>query len=254
VFLLFDVGNTNITFTNSNSDTIHRITSRDAIKYDQLRKEIEERIERDGYHIHDITDAMVASVVPQIDKELQMALEALSIKVTFLRASDIPLSINVHTPSEVGIDRLVTAYAATKITNADIIVIDFGTATTIDLILYPKIYEGGVICPGIDLSIYTLHKYTAKLPKLSIEDLISTLPTRIIGKDTISAISSGLLHGYSAMIGSIIEQISEKYQKKCTVIATGGNCKVFQDMIPQIDIYDENLIINGLFSLYKRAC
>ena len=128
------------------------------------------------------------------------------------------------------------------------IIIDFGTATTFDVIGNGGAYLGGIIAPGVNLSIESLYKSTSRLPKISLKSLNNEKNT-LLGKNTTSAIESGVFWGYVCMIEGLIDKL-KKYHPNSKVIATGGLCKVFKNNINSIDLIEQNLTINGLAYFY----
>ena len=156
------------------------------------------------------------------------------------------ITIKLNESSEVGADRIVNSLAAYKIYKKDAIILDFGTATTFDVISSKGDYLGGVIAPGIDLSIKSLHRAAAKLPEIAVKK-----PTKIIGKTTVSAMQSGIFFGYLGLIEGITERIKKEYGKKMIIIATGGLATLFHGATDSINYLEPDLTIIGLKEIYK---
>jgi len=141
---------------------------------------------------------------------------------------------------------LVNAVAASSYYDLPAIIIDFGTATTFDVIDKGGIYRGGVIAPGVRLSIEALANRAAKLPQINIEK-----PEHVIGKSTLSAMQSGMFWGYVGLIDTIVDRIKAEIDGDMTVVATGGLAPLYAESATCIDIVDEQLIFKGLLEIYK---
>ena len=160
---------------------------------------------------------------------------------------EIGLMVKVDHPDEVGADRLVNAVAARESYKGAMIVIDFGTATTFDVIDDNGDYRGGVIAPGVNLSAEALHMAAAKLPRVAIGR-----PDRVIGTSTVAAMKSGIYWCYVAMVEGLVARIMKEYGKPMDVIATGGLAPLFTDATDCIKRADLDLTLRGLLSLYRR--
>jgi type III pantothenate kinase len=150
-------------------------------------------------------------------------------------------------PSEVGADRLVNAVGAHADHPGPLIVIDSGTATTFDIVGADGGFEGGIIAPGINLSMKALHDAAAKLPRVAIQK-----PAQVIGRDTVEAMQSGVFWGYIDLIDGLVERIKAEYGAPMTAIATGGVASLFQGAASRIDQFDPDITIKGLLLLYNR--
>src|SRR5580700_9517816 len=153
---------------------------------------------------------------------------------------DLGIGINVDRPSAVGADRLVNAVAAHASYQGALIVVDFGTATTFDVVSESGDYEGGVIAPGANISAEALHQAAAMLPRVAVQRTQS-----VIGKDTVPAMQSGLYWGYMGLIEGLITRIKNEYGKPMTVIGTGGLASPFHRQTQAIDHLDPDLTIRG---------
>lgn len=184
----------------------------------------------------------MSSVVPTIDKKIINFFKSLDFKVLNIKISNIPLNIKFnYEAKQIGSDRIANTYAAIKKYGNNSIVIDFGTATTFDVIKN-KTYEGGIISPGINISHNALIKKASKLKKISIVRTNS-----IVGKNTKSSLQSGFYWGYISLINGIINKII--YQKKFepNIILTGGLAKIFKKEINFKTYYEPNLTLDGLY-------
>ncbi|MCU0640754.1 MAG: type III pantothenate kinase [Candidatus Margulisbacteria bacterium] len=194
-----------------------------------------------------IREVRVASVVPKANKALKRQFP----QAKFINYQDIGIKIKVKKPAEVGIDRLVDALAAVKLYGAPAIIVDFGTATTFDVVSAKSEYLGGAIAPGIMLSRDILHERTAKLPRIRI-----AAPRHVVGRSTVEALQSGLIFGYVAMVEGMIKRIKHsRYPLPVTrykVIATGGLARLICKETDVIDIIDDNLTLYGLLLCQKN--
>jgi type III pantothenate kinase len=188
--------------------------------------------------------AIISSVVPAASKILRRKL----IRPRFVDARTIKgLKIKLKNKSEIGADRVVDAYAAINLYGIPAIILDFGTATTFDVISKKGEYLGGSIAPGIGLSRDVLHERTAKLPRIEIK-----APKNIIGRSTVDAMRSGLVYGYASMVDGMIERLKDKTGKKTKVIATGGYAKLIAKYASGIDIIDIDLTLKGLNLIWQK--
>jgi len=187
---------------------------------------------------------IVSSVVPKADAILKNKL----FKPQFVNAGNIKgLKVKVKNKKEVGADRVVNAYAAAQLYGAPAIVVDFGTATTFDIVSKKGEYLGGAIAPGILLTRDVLHERTAKLPRIEIKP-----PRDIIGNSTVEAMRSGLLYGYAAMVEGMLMRFKAKLGGKVNVVATGGMSKLIGKYARGIDIIDEKLTLKGLNLIWQK--
>lgn len=211
-----------------------------------------------GVSSSSITHVVISSVVPQLEtswvrmckKYFSASLQAEPFVVNHKSVSHL-ITVDIDNPSELGADRLVNSIAAWQEFRQDLVVIDFGTAITFDCVSADCCYLGGMILPGIALSLDALAAKTAKLPQIDI----SSAPASVIGKNTVDAMHSGTVYGYGAMISGISEKIKEemvgKDQDNFQVIATGGIAEVIAPYSPMIDTVDPLLTLNGLKTIYE---
>ena len=162
---------------------------------------------------------------------------------------DLGLKVNIDNPEEAGADRLVNSFAAKCLNLSPAIIIDFGTATTFDLVGEDGSYNGGIIAPGVNLSLEALYLAAARLPRITLKPLSNE--KSIIGKNTINAMESGIYWGYVSMIEGLINKIKllNEY-KSYKVIATGGLSDLFKNSLPCVDYIKEDLTLIGLVNLY----
>ena len=195
--------------------------------------------------------AIISSVVPEAVFSLRTlcqryyGCEALVVD----HDTDLGIAVAVDNPHEVGSDRLVNTVAAYSRYGGGLIVIDFGTATTFDIVGADGAYTGGVIAPGINLSLEALHLASAQLPRVAVER-----PPAVIGKGTVQAMKSGVYWGYVALIEGLVARITEEFGAPMTVIATGGLAPLFEAATPVIEHVDLELTMRGLLEIYQRNC
>ena len=161
--------------------------------------------------------------------------------------ANLGIPIRIDKPSEAGADRLVNAIGAHIVYPGTLIVIDSGTATTFDVIAADGGFEGGVIAPGINLSMEALHTAAAKLPRVAIQK-----PQRVLGKDTVGAMQSGVFWGYVALIEGLIARLKAEWGEPMTVVATGGVASLFHGATQAIDHFDPDLTIRGMLEISRR--
>lgn len=197
-----------------------------------------------------IKAAILSSVVPQANFSLRMlARQYFNTELLIVGEPNVQLGIlaKIERPREVGADRLVNAVAAWQKYRKPLIIVDFGTATTFDVVDERGDYIGGVIAPGINLSLEALHKAAAKLPNIAVER-----PFQVIGKDTVSAMQSGVYFGYVGLIEGIVSRIRQEQGRDMKVVATGGLAPLFAKATPMIDALEPNLIIDGLRIIFEK--
>jgi type III pantothenate kinase len=206
-------------------------------------------MEINGLNLNQIDDCIISTVVPQsLFNQRNFARRYLKVE-PFVVGENVDLGVKVHItkPSEVGADRLVNAVGAHGTYPGALIVIDSGTATTFDIVSEDGSFEGGIIAPGINLSMKALHEAAAKLPRVAIQK-----PDQVIGKDTVAAMQSGVFWGYIDLIDGLVERIKAEYGRPMTVIATGGVASLFEGAARKIDHFDSDITIKGLRILYDR--
>lgn len=252
MLLAIDAGNTNIVFAlHENDRIIHkwRISSANSRTADEYMVWLTQLLNFENLEISAITGAIIATVVPQTLFPLQLLCRRYFKCDALVVGSDnvkLDVKIKLPNPSEVGADRLVNAVAAQKRYGGPMIIIDFGTATTFDVIDNNGDYHGGVIAPGVNLSVEALSMAAAKLPRVAVEK-----PAKVIGNSTISAIQSGIFFGYVSMIEGMVKRISDEYGGPMKVLATGGLAPLFNEATDIIEYVDQELTTYGLFEIYS---
>ena len=202
-----------------------------------------------GLNFSMLDACIISSVVPQSIFNLRnLARRYLHVEPLVIgENAELGIPVRIDKPSEAGADRLVNAIGAHAVYAGPLIVIDSGTATTFDVIAADGGFEGGVIAPGINLSMEALHTAAAKLPRVAIQK-----PGRVIGKDTVGAMQAGVFWGYIALIEGLIARIKAEYPEPMTVVATGGVASLFHGATDTIDHFDPDLTIRGLLEIHRR--
>ena len=192
---------------------------------------------------------IISSVVPQSIFNLKnLSRRYLNVEPLVIGDNvELGIPVRITKPSEAGADRLVNAIGAHLKYSGDLIVIDSGTATTFDVIAADGAFEGGVIAPGTNLSLQALHEAAAMLPRIAIQK-----PDRVIGKDTVSNMQSGVFWGYVSLIEGMVARMKAEWAKPMTVIGTGGVASLFEGATDSIDHFDADLTIRGLLEIWRR--
>ncbi|NCU64123.1 MAG: type III pantothenate kinase, partial [Candidatus Fonsibacter ubiquis] len=211
-YLIIDIGNTNIDFVNFNKFTNKFFNQFTVDTSDILKGRLDtvnKKIKKNFYK-----GAMCSSVVPKAFNKLKKLLKGKNINLNEVKDRNInlPIKIKINKPKQVGSDRVVNSIAAFKIYKKNSIIIDFGTATTFDVIIKDT-YVGGMITPGINLSLKVLKEATAKLPLIKLKKT-----SKFIGKDTVSAMNNGMYWGYIGLIKELVQKIIIETKKKYLVI------------------------------------
>ena len=202
-----------------------------------------------GLSIDQLDGCIISSVVPQSIFNLRnLSRRYLNVEPLVIGDNvDLGIGVRILKPSEAGADRLVNAIGAHLAYPGDLIIIDSGTATTFDVVAADGAFEGGVIAPGINLSLQALHEAAAMLPRIAIQR-----PERVIGKDTVTNMQSGVFWGYVALIEGLVARIKAEGGKPMTVIGTGGVAALFEGATDSIDRFDPDLTIRGLLEIWRR--
>lgn len=253
MLLVIDSGNTNIVFAIYDGEMVRgewRSSTRADRTSDEYGVWLSQLLTYEGIDPAAISAAIIASVVPAnvfTLKTLCRRYFKTEPLVVGEPAVDMGLQICMDRPEEVGADRLVNAVAAHAKYPGPLIIIDFGTATTFDVVDGSGNYHGGCICPGINLSLEALHMAAAQLPRVAIGR-----PTQVIGKATVPAMRSGIYWGYIGLIEGLVHRISEEFGAPMTVVATGGLAPLFVEATTVIKYLDQDLTLRGLLEIYRR--
>ena len=249
LLLAIDVGNTNTVFAlyrERHALGQWRISTVRERTADEYAAALTQLMALKGYHHGDVGAAVIASVVPQALTPLKsMCREFFSCARVVGEDLGVTIPVLIDNPREVGADRLVNAVAAHARYHGPLIVVDFGTATTFDVIDEAGRYCGGVIATGINLSLEALHRAAAKLPRVAVER-----PPRVIGSSTVTAMQSGVFWGYVSMIEGMVARIKAEFGAEMKVIATGGLAGLFAGATDVIEHVDRDLTMAGLVELF----
>lgn len=252
MLLAIDCGNTNTVFAICDGDEIRgewRITTDGRRTADEYAVWLTQLLALHGLKREDVSGAIIATVVPDALFNLQsLCRRYFQTDPMIVGEAGVKLGVTVRLdrPDEVGADRLVNAVSAHALYPGDLILIDFGTATTFDVINGAGDYVGGVIAPGINLSLDALHRAAAKLPRIGIKR-----PSAVIGKATVPAMQSGVYWGYISLIEGLVSRIAGEIGRKPVVIATGGLAPLFADATSAIDHLEPHLTVRGLMAVWR---
>ena len=252
MLLAIDIGNTNIVLGCIENDQIlfqARIATDRTRTSDQYGVEIKNMLEAFGVTISDITDCIISSVVPPVFNSVKTGVIKVIKKQPMVVGPGLKtgLNIQVDVPSQVGSDRIVIAVAALATYKAPLILMDLGTATTIEVVEPDNVYMGGVIFPGVKISLDALTSRAAQLPGISLDK-----PKNVVGKNTVDCMRSGMMYGTAAMIDGLVERIEEELGHSCTLIATGGIAKFIAPLCKRDIILEKDLLLTGLNLIYKK--
>lgn len=252
MILLIDVGNTNVTIGVHDGEKIFaswRMTTKRDLTSDEIGMTLRSYFALGGVSPQDIDGTIISSVVPPIMYSLIHAVKKYLDQEPIIVSdkSKMNLAIKYDNPKEVGADRLVNAVGALKKYKAPLIIIDFGTATTFCAVSAKSEYLGGVILPGLKVSLEALVEKTSKLPKIEIAK-----PDKVIGTNTVESMQSGMYYGYAGSVDNIVFKMKQSLGDNATVIATGGLATMISKEAKSIDIIDSKLTLEGLKTIYDN--
>lgn len=252
MLLAIDIGNTNIVIGCIRDDRIlfkARIATDYTRTSDQYGVEIKSMLEAFGIHKEDISDCIISSVVPPVFHSIRTGVIKVIGKQPMVVGPGLKtgLDIQVDSPAQVGSDRIVIAVAALAEYDAPLILIDLGTATTVEVVTQPRTYLGGVIYPGVKLSLDALTSRAAQLPGISLDK-----PKQVIGKNTVDCMRSGMMYGTAAMLDGVIQRIEDELGYTCTLVATGGLAQFVIPLCKREIILEKDLLLKGLNIIYKK--
>ncbi|MDA0308624.1 MAG: type III pantothenate kinase [Proteobacteria bacterium] len=257
MLLAIDGGNTNIVFGLRKTEDDYltwRMATASATTADDYAAWLSFHLANHGFALSDISGVIISTVVPDTLSALKRFAELYLPEPRYVLMGD-DLShgvvIAIDKPEQAGADRIANTAAASHYYPRPAIVIDFGTATTFDYVSKEGAYCGGVISPGVNLSVGALYQAAARLPLIDPKHWHTDMP--VIGKSTIEAMNSGLFFGYASLVEGIIARMkADIASDQVTVLATGGLGQLFADAISIIDHYDANLTLKGLAIIFKR--
>ncbi|SFP10667.1 type III pantothenate kinase [Qipengyuania nanhaisediminis] len=256
MLLAADVGNTNVVFALFEGRQIKarwRIATDPRRTGDEYAVWLLRLLELQGYAKEDIDQIIVGSVVPRSIHNLTVLAQkyfGIEPLIAGQDAADWGIAIDVDDPRTLGADRALNTIAAHAKYEGDLIVIDFGTATTIDAVDFTGAYKGGIIAPGINLSLDALVGNTAKLPRIAIR---KPDDENVIGRNTEDQMLIGVFWGYVALIEGLVDRMRRQIGRPAKVVATGGLALLFDEITDLFDEVDSDLTLDGLAMLAERA-
>ncbi len=252
MLLAIDIGNTNLVIGCIENDQIlfkARIATDRLRTSDQYGVEIKNMLEAYGVQIQDIDDCIISSVVPPVFHSVRTGVVKIIGKQPMVVGPGLKTGLNIHVdvPSQVGSDRIVIAVAALAEYKAPLILMDLGTATTIEVVEPENTYLGGVIIPGVKVSLDALTSRAAQLPGISLDK-----PKQVIGKNTVDCMRSGMMYGTASMIDGLIDRMEEELGHPSTLVATGGMAQFVTPLCKHKIILEKDLLLKGLNIIYKK--
>lgn len=252
MLLAIDIGNTNLVIGCIENDKIlfkARIATDRTRTSDQYGVEIKNMMEAYGVQVSDIDDCIIASVVPPVFNSVKTGVWKVIGKQPMVVGPGLKTGLNIHVdvPSQVGSDRIVVAVAALAEYKAPLILMDLGTATTMDVIEPENVYMGGVILPGVKVALDALTNRAAQLPAISLDK-----PKSVVGKNTVDCMRSGMMYGTAASIDGLVERIEAELGHPATLIATGGMAQFVTPLCKREIILEKDLLLKGLNIIYKK--
>jgi type III pantothenate kinase len=252
MLLALDIGNSNTTlglFEGAKLRAAWRLTTHRAWTEDEFLLALRGLLQGEGIAPRQVQGVMVASVVPPLDATVRQALRReFGVEALFVGPGlKTGMPILYDSPADVGADRIVNAVAGYAAHGGPLIIVDFGTATTFDVVSGKGEYRGGIICPGLAISAEALFARTARLQRVEIRE-----PERLIGNTTVGSIQSGLYYGYLGLVDGLIERLRGELGTGTKVIATGGLAPLVARGSRYISACDEQLTLTGLRLLWER--
>ena len=252
MLLTIDIGNTQIVFGVFDRHTLRsawRLATDHTKTADEYGIVFTSLVRESGISAMDIQGTIISSVVPPLTPSIESMVETFFRHSPLIVSTDFPfeLTLEYANPQEIGTDRLVNAAAAFAHYRTDLIIVDFGTATTLCAVTTDGRYLGGAIAPGVKSAADALHSHTAKLPNVEL-----TRPKSVVGTDTTSSIQSGLIFGYAGLVDALVARIEQEIGRSTKVVATGGLAPILAPISRTIQEIRPSLTLDGLALLYHR--
>ena len=254
MLLAIDIGNSNISVGLFDREkTLKFLASIDTDSRktaDQISIDLMNLFTLYGCDIHDVSGAILSSVVPPMNFMMEKALTRLLGRPPMVVGPGVRTGLNIRltVQSQVGADIVANAVAALEKFQPPIVTVDMGTATTIGVISEGRNYEGGLLLPGVGVSLEALSSRAAQLPAISLQH-----PKALIGKNTEECMRSGIVYGTAGMLDGIVDRIRDQFPGKfVTVVATGGNAPVIVKYCRNQIVYDKYLLMDGLWTIYQK--
>ncbi|MBN2370480.1 MAG: type III pantothenate kinase [Vicinamibacteria bacterium] len=252
MLLTVDIGNTNTVLgfhEKGELETHWRLTTRRDQTADEYGILFRNLFAVSGHRPEELSGVVIASVVPSLTPAMAQLSRRHLLREPLVVEPGVKTGISIlyEPPGDVGADRIVNAVAAFAVHGGPVVIVDFGTATTFDVVTRKGEYVGGVICPGISISADALFQRAERLPRVEIRR-----PGRVIGHDTVGAIRSGLYYGYAEMVAGVLKRIRAELNESVRVVATGGLSEILAPEIKAIDVLDPTLTLTGLRLIWER--
>lgn len=252
MLLVIDVGNTNTVFGAYEGDRLRhqfRLATAAGRTGDEWGILVKQLFEHAGLELRAFSAAICSSVVPPLQFTLDtMIRKYVGVKPVFVGPGlRTGMPILYDNPREVGADRIVNAVAAWERYHRALVIVDFGTATTFDVVTPKGEYLGGAICPGIQISLDALFLHASKLPRVDF-----ALPEKVVGKNTVASMQSGLVYGYVSLVDGMCQRMADETGFEPKVVATGGLAPLLAGVSRAIESVDEHLTLDGLRLLHER--
>jgi len=253
MLLVMDIGNTHTVVGLYQGDVLKdvwRFRTIQGVTPDELAIYLNNLFRFKGISFEEIEDMVVSCVVPpMVNSVLNLGQRYFGCKPLLVGpGTRTGMPIHYDNPHEIGADRIVNAVAGYEKYRCALIIVDFGTATTLDYISERGEYKGGIIAPGMLISAEALFVHASKLPRVEI----FSKPKHVINKDTVSCMNAGLIYGFASMVDGLIERIKREVLESPLVLATGGLASLIVPETKHIDKIEENLILEGLRIIYYR--
>jgi type III pantothenate kinase len=251
MLLAFDIGNTNIVIGGFAKERLlfeYRLKSDPERTVDEYAALLYSLFEREMGSKYEVEGAIVCSVVPPITPDIcKLLITRFNVEPRVIGPGvKTGLNIKMPDPKSVGSDRVVNAVAVKEFFGAPSLVIDFGTATSFDYVSPEGSYEGGLIVPGLVVSLDSLVKRTAKLPRIEV-----SIPDKVVGTSTVEAMSSGIMLGYLSLVDGLIERIEQEKGQIKYIVSTGGLGELLSGHLKRKITYDRHLTLKGLKLIYE---
>lgn len=252
MLLVLDMGNTNITIGVFKGEQLlleSRIATNLKKMEDQYAVELFDILRLYGLDAHDFSGAMISSVVPPLNNVIRRAVQKVTGVAPLLVGPGTKTGVNIRidNPAQLGADLLVGAVAAIEQYGAPCIIWDLGTATTVSVVDKDGLFRGGAIMAGVGVALDALSSKTSQLPQVSLE-----APEKVIGGNTIASMQSGAVYGTASMIDGMCDRIESELGYPAAVVVTGGLGLEISRQCRRKVIYDDDLLLNGLYKIYER--
>ena len=249
MILACDIGNTNIAFGFFEMNALVLKAKLQTTGYGKFKSYLENMLKSNNAGLSKIQASIICSVVPRINKKIKEALSDITGRPVYLVGKDLAVPIkNLYAmPGQVGQDRLVCAYIALRIYGAPVICVDLGTAITFDIVSKNREYLGGIILPGLNLSLSALHQNTALLSEIKLAH-----PKTMIGTDTRQSMLSGMAFGFSSLIDGLADKLKKGLGSETKIVVCGGDSLFIKRYCRKIDYFAPDLILKGLAELLNE--